>query len=167
MNYTTDRQWSDQWIPLLRTKIGPYLLIPSTIEQDRQEAADLVMFRARDMTIACRVRRAGAAAKYPNQFTIRCKRDNGSKTELEKIINGWGDWLFYGHECGTHIYPWWIIDLSHFRAHLIRDKEKFMHNMIPNGDGTHFAWFDISKFSKDPPILVASSEPDFPEEDLP
>jgi hypothetical protein len=57
------------------------------LEQDTREAADLVVLRARDVTIACRVRRP-KYAMYRDQFTIRLHRATGTMTEYEKIIDG-------------------------------------------------------------------------------
>jgi hypothetical protein len=52
---------------------------------------------ARDMRVAARVRRSGYAQRYPHQFTIRSRVASGAETELSRIVNGKGDWMFYGH----------------------------------------------------------------------
>jgi hypothetical protein len=164
-SYTNDRAFSDRYLYELRTIIGPYLLAPSSLEQDTKEAADLVVLRGRDMTVACRLRRPGYAEKYPRQFTMRSQRDNGTKTELAKVTEGWGDWFFYGHVAADlkSIAPWWLIDLSAWRAHLIRDGARtvkcLQHGDRANGDGTHFHWFKIDSFPSDPPLLIGESAP--------
>jgi hypothetical protein len=164
MGYIDDRKWSDAFVPELRRLIGPHLLVPSSLEQDRTEAADLVILKARDVTIACRLRRAKYATKYAGEFTIRCRRDNGAKTELAKIADGWADWFFYGFADDGTICPWWLLDLSVFRAHFIREglrKEKRIRwGERANGDGTYFCWFQIASFQGDPPLVIASSHPD-------
>jgi hypothetical protein len=150
--YRDDRPWSDSWIPLLRALIGPYLLGASTFEEDTQHAADLVVLSAKDMKIACRVRRQGYAERFPNEFTIRSRRANGCTTELEKIMDGWGDWLFYGHDNGrSRIDPWWLLDLSVFRAAFFRGDTILARAEVPNGDGTFFTSYPIRLF---PPALV-------------
>lgn len=170
MSYREDRAWSDQFIPQIRHIVGPYLLVESPLEVDQQQAADLIVLRARDMTVAARVRRPGYADKYPNEFTIRSRRDNGAKTELAKIVEGWGDWLFYGHEDEFQrgrLYRWLLIDLHAWRAHFIRSGIAFDRGRVSrirwgekaNGDGTHFCWFDVTTFPSRPPILIASSHP--------
>lgn len=95
--YESDRRWSDKFIPAIKQIVGPRLLSVTPDEIDCKQAADLMVFTARDMKIAARVRRPGFADKYPYEFTIRARRDSGAETELSKIVNGWGDWLFYGH----------------------------------------------------------------------
>jgi hypothetical protein len=161
MSYGADRLWADTYVAELCHLIGPYLLRPSTLEQDIKEATDLVLLRARDLNIACRIRRPGYAEQYPRQFTIRSRRDSGTMTEYEKIRDGWGDWFFYGHArpCFPTIHPWYLIDLNAFRSHLIRTASR---NVIEwgqksNGDGTHFLWFGIDSFPKPPPLLIGES----------
>lgn len=156
MNWRENKQWSDAYMPAVRGIVGPLLLVDAPLELDTKEATDLVVLRARDMRIGVRVRREGYAERFPNQFTIRCKLDNGAPTELRKIIDGWGDWLFYGHAHGEFdIRPWWVIDLSAFRAQLIRNPKDIRRGMTPNGDGTHFAWFDLTSFADEPPICIS------------
>src|SRR6266436_1210910 len=141
MGYREDRAKSDRYIPAIRQIVGPHLLVPAPLELDVQETTDLLVFRARDMRVATRIR--FNAESWPYDFTIRARRDNGTKTELSKIVEGWGDWLFYGHAAGeTTIGLWWIIDLASFRAALIRRRQ--LHLRIvdkANGDGTYFKAF--------------------------
>lgn len=160
MAYQSDREWSDQFIPTIRQIVGPHLLVPSPFEVDAREAADLIVLRARDMTIAARVRRSSYADKYPYEFTIRSKRDSGAKTEMAKLLEGWGDWMLYGHAAERgHLSRWWLIDLHQWRERLLRagyahSWRKFAIEKS-NGDGTHFFAFDLRAFS--PSILIAGS----------
>jgi len=164
MSYQRDRSWSDLMIGQIRAIVGPHLLQPTSFDMDTKQAADLFVFTAKDMTIAARVRRPGYADKYPFEFTIRSARDNGTTTELSKIIDRWGDWFFYGHASETdHIARWWLIDLHAFRAALIRhnriDGVYLLSSKRDNGDGTHFIAYDLRSFPAHPPILIASSHP--------
>ncbi len=164
--YTEDREWSDRFIPTIRQIVGPLLLVESPLEVDRQQATDLIVFKARDMMIAARVRRPGFSERYGRQFTIRSHRDNGAKTELSKVVEGFADWMFYGHALdyeSTIIDPWLLIDLNAFRAHLIREKDELRTGHTDNRDGTWFAWFDVDSFTGEPPLLISSSE----DEELP
>lgn len=162
-DYRRDRQWSDRFIPTIKAIVGPYLLSPAPIELDQKSNTDLMIFTARDLTISCRIRRPGFSERYPNQFTIRAMRDTGAETEMSKVINGFGDWMFYGHadEDEVSIGRWMLIDLNAFRAHLIISRSVIVHGRKPNGDGTHFNWFDASSFPSPPKLLIADSENDF------
>ena len=159
-SYEQDRRWSDKFIPAIRMIVGPRLVSITPDEIDCKQAADLMVFTARDMKIAARVRRPGFADRYPYQFTIRARRDSGADTELSKIVNGWGDWLFYGHSDDEekHFALWWLIDLHALRAALIRDRSNLKYGDKPNGDGTYFKWFDLRSFPEHPSILVAGSD---------
>ena len=169
--YKRDRQWSDPFIPEIKRIIGPYLLDIASLEVDCNQAADLIVLNAQPISIACRIRRPGFASNYGDQFTLRCHRDNGAKTELEKIVEGFGTWMFYGHSSVDErsICRWMLIDLKAFRAHLIRERCHLGEGLAnrsggirsgikSNGDGTHFAWFDARSFLGTPPLLVANSE---------
>ena len=61
--YAGDRTWAARFMPVLRAIIRPLLLVPSDIEQDRREATDLIMVRARNMRLGARSRR-GLVAKW-------------------------------------------------------------------------------------------------------
>lgn len=157
--YANDRQWSDQFIPAIRQIVGPHLLVESPMEVDCKQAADLIVLRARDMTIAARVRRAGYADRYPHEFTVRSRRDSGAKTEMAKLIDGWADWMFYGHAATNagQVSRWMLIDLHAWRATLLKagysSGWKTFATMKSNGDGTHFLAFDVRKFPAS--LLVA------------
>lgn len=159
-SYLENREWSDKFIPAIKQIVGPRLLSVTPDEIDCKQAADLMVFTARDMKIAARVRRPGFSQRYPFEVTIRAKLDSGVETELSKIVNGWGDWMFYGHsnEEQKHFELWWLIDLDAFRAALIRDKGSLLFGDKPNGDGTYFKWFDLRSFPEHPPILIAGSD---------
>jgi hypothetical protein len=144
-------------IPQIKLIVGPYLLTPAPMEADCKEATDLIVMHARDMRIACRVRRPGYRERYPNQFTIRCHRASGAPTKLEKIVNGFGDWFFYAHATEENtISEWLLIDLASFRAALAR-RASLRCGKCPNGDGTSLAWFDVTSFPPRPPILIAEN----------
>ena len=160
--YARNRHWSDQFLPEIKRIVGAHLLTEAPEGLDMREATDLLVFDAKDIRIAARVRRPGYAAIYPDQFTIRAEASYGGETELSKIVNGKGDWMFYGHAApsGVGLASWWLLDLKAFRAGLIRQAT----NGFPircgdkrNADGTAFKWFDIRSFPPEPPLVVARS----------
>lgn len=153
-DFNIDYKWQLKFLPLVKKIIGPMLLVPAPFELDATQATDLILLTARDMRIACRLRRAGYADRYPWDFTIRSARDNGATTELKKLQDGLGDWFFYGHV--SEIPPkaitrWFLIDLNVWRAHhaTVRPTEK------ANGDGTYFLAYDVRYFPHS--LVIASS----------
>jgi hypothetical protein len=162
MSYEHDRAWSDRFIAEIRAIVGPYLLVPSPLEVDRKQAADLIVLRARDMTVAARVRRPGYFERYPTQFTIRSRRTNGAKTELAKLLEGWGDWMFYGHADDSEeaIGYWMLIDLDAWRRDLLMSSYhrgwKERCETRTNGDGsTEFVAFDATTFA--PGVVIGTN----------
>lgn len=157
MTYQESREWSDKYIPQIKEIVGPLLMVAAPDEIDVEEATDLIVLRARDMRIAARVRQRLYFERYPHEFTIRSRCASGSKTELQKITDGFGDWMFYGCAAGDKISDWYVIDLHAWRAQMIRNQNLVRFGQKSNGDGTEFTWFDIRSFAAVPPILVASS----------
>ncbi len=160
--YTSNRNWSDRFLPEIKQLIGGYLLETAADPFDHFQATDLMMLDARDMRVAARVRRPGYAQRYPYQFTIRSAVASGAQTELSKIVNGNGDWMFYGHSnaAETGLDAWWLIDLRAFRAALIRNRVSAPQIQMGdqrNSDGTRFKWFDVRSFPADAPLVVAAS----------
>jgi len=140
-HYDINRQWSDRFLPQIKHIVGAHLLEAAPDPLDMLQATDLLMLDARDMRIAARVRRPGYASRYPHQITIRSGVPSGAETELSKIVNGKGDWLFYGHSNAdqTAVESWYLIDLNAFRAGLIRCGSKGLHwGTKCNPDGTRF-----------------------------
>jgi hypothetical protein len=159
MTYNENRAWSDRFIPEIKRIIGPRLLMVTPDHIDRTQAADLMVFTAQNVTIAARVRRHGFFEQYPHDFTLRSRYDSGVETEMSKICDGWGSWMLYGHanESETELRAWMLIDLAAFRAHMIRRNSfKLRWGEKPNGDGTHFCWFDIRSFPEYPRLILAS-----------
>ena len=161
-DFRTDYDWQMGYMPAVKNLIGPHLLDLSSFEIDAREATDMLVLMARDMRIGCRIRRAGYADAYPYDFTVRSRRASGAKTELTKITEGWGDWLFYGHAEHDQIPSlarWFLIDLHAWRAQQIRSKQRAGDpRQRSNPDrATGFIAFDLRRFEPQPPVLVAAS----------
>lgn len=156
MNYSANRQWSDQYIPAIKQIVGPLLLEEATFEVDTKEATDLIVLNARDKRIAARIRRAGYVNEYGFEFTLRSEVPSGCKTELQKVVDGFGDWMFYGHaernDC-PNILRWMVIDLHCLRAAMIRGQCPGKKH--GNKDGTKFVAFDIRYLPID--VVISSS----------
>lgn len=161
--YDIDRRWSDRFIPEIQQKVGPMLLVASPFEIDAKEASDLIVLKARDMRIAARVRRPGYAEKYRYQFTVRSRRNNGAKTEMRKLIEGFADWMFYGHSDAEEkrLAEWMLIDLNVWRSHLLERSYSSGWNCLvadekPNKDKeTKFMAFDVRNFPSE--MLIAGT----------
>jgi len=157
-----DKAWSDRYLPAMKRILGEHLIGEAPLEEDIHRNTDLIVLRMQAVRIGCRVRRHDYLAQYGNEFTIRCARDN-AKTELTKILEGWGDFFFYGFaaDAGQTLSKWTILDLSQFRLWFSRRLYKMQPNEMPgkllrNHDGSSdfrvFRWDALPK-----PAIIASS----------
>ncbi len=120
--------------------IGKHLLQIAPVEEDMNFNTDLIVLKMNSVRIACRVRRYKYLDSYSDQFTIRSGRPNGTKTELTKIIEGWGDFLFYGFcdEEEQSIPKWFLGDLKIFRLWFSRElvNHQYSWNKQKNKDNS-------------------------------
>lgn len=102
----------------------------ATPNEDMRQATDLVV-TVQDGDIAVRIRRSGYRSKY-RDLTIR-SYNNGCRTELDKIKEGWGRWYLYLWECTeNNICDWILADLNKVRElNLLENRKE-----IPNTDKT-------------------------------
>ncbi|MCL2306287.1 MAG: hypothetical protein FWC43_13160 [Planctomycetaceae bacterium] len=90
------KKWSDRFLPEIKRILGEHLIGEPPVEEDMLRNTDLTVLRLKEVRIACRVRTPEYYPRYANEFTIRSGYKDGVKTELPKIIEGWGDYFFYG-----------------------------------------------------------------------
>lgn len=167
MGFERDKEWSDRYLHQIKKIVGPLLLEPAPLEMDWNEATDLKILKARDLRIACRIRRPGYSDAYPYDFTVRYSRPFGAKTELEKIMDGFGDLAFYGHANREHkIDRYFVLDLDVFRfaLNLDSDGQYIRYTRKDNRDeSSDFIAFDLRSF---PSWILKDSSHDVPFDDL-
>lgn len=142
--YQRDREWEtsyqSQVMSILNTLISHLVILEiASDEIDKKRATDFSM-RLKGGDIAVRLRRPYYDYR---DLTIRAKRDNGVKTELAKIIEGYAFRYFYGWTNEQQrIAEWMLIDLDKVRAQGILEKDRrLIANRDPatgKPDGTHF-----------------------------
>jgi hypothetical protein len=148
--YEDDRRWSDRFIGRLKQIAGYYLLEPASEEEDAKRNTDLIVLTMAAKRIGCRVRRSTYLERYANEFTVRCDRPNGCDTELDKILDGWGDYLLYAFcdESEKRLVAWRWIDLCAFRAWFGAELDRtgrLPGALVPNGDGSsRFRAFSVT-----------------------
>jgi len=120
--WQNDKRWSDLFLPEIKQILGSYLIGEPPQEEDAERNTDLIVLRMEAVRIGCRVRKHEYLARYPDEFTIREGRPSGIKTELTKIIEGWGDYFFYGfsNQTETELDAWMLGDLRVFRVWFMR-----------------------------------------------
>lgn len=126
--------------------------IEATPKQDMEDGFDSI-FRFNDIKIPIRIRKYVFAEKY-RDVTIRSKARYGSRTEIDKIRDGYGDYYFYAWENkdSTSIYCYLIFDIKKFiSANIVNNPSA---SDIPNGDGTYFNSYNISEMIKKDVIII-------------
>ena len=115
--YEINRRWSDKFIHRIAELIAPGLLVEAPFEEDAERNTDLIVLKMDSVRIGCRIRRYQYLKDFGNEFTIRSGLPSGVKTELTKIIEGWGDMFFYGfsNETETDLAKWFLGDMNVFR----------------------------------------------------
>lgn len=105
-------------MPEVQEILGRNFIGIANEEEDQQHNTDLIVLRMDGLRFGCRIRKHAYYKTFPNDFTIRFSLPSGGKTEYEKILEGWGDYLFYGfaNEAETSLHLWRIIDFERFRA---------------------------------------------------
>jgi hypothetical protein len=164
MSWIENKTWSDRFIPEIKRILGDVFFDVAQPIEDQLFATDLILRTKNDIRIACRVRKYEYWQRYPDEFTIRSYLPSGMPTELTKIMNGYGDYLFYGFADSkeTTLLAWTLGDLTVFRSWMTENWHRY--SMIHgtercNFDGKRFYVFDIKRLP--PEFIVRQYRPIF------
>jgi hypothetical protein len=125
-DWKIDKRWSDRFFPEIKRILGEHLIGEASKEDDAEKNTDLIVLKLDAVRIACRVRRHKHLEKYGNEFTLRFRRPSGVKTEFDKVIEGWGDYLFYSfcNETETILSHWILGNLNALRLHIHKTNQR-------------------------------------------
>jgi len=149
-DWKKDKRWSDRFLPEIKQLLGLHLIGEPPIEEDQERNTDLMVLKMDPVRIGCRVRRNSYLCndEYAGQFTIRAGRPSGVKTELTKVIEGWGDYFFYAFcdEQEKVLARWSLCSLNVFRLwfnrYLVLNNGQLPGDKISNSDkSSHFIAF--------------------------
>jgi hypothetical protein len=151
--WKTDKKWSDKYLVDIKRILGEHLIGEPPKEEDAERNTDLMVLRMDAVRIGCRIRKYCYYPSYNGEFTIRAGRPSGVKTELTKIIEGWGDYFFYGfaNEDQTGLHAWGLADMKVFRLwfnrYLVLNNGQVPGKSRGNADGSStfiaFSWMDF------------------------
>ena len=165
MGWETDKKWSDKFIPEIKSILGQHLISEAPVEEDRDHNTDLIVLTLKPFRVGCRVRRNMFLERYGHEFTMRSIRPSGQKTELQKMIEGWGDYFFYGFAdaTDTYIMKYFLGDLNVFREwfnywRINSEDGKAPGIDYPNQDGSSYfrAFREIDQPNE---FFIASNQP--------
>jgi len=154
------KQWSDKFLPEIKRILGEYLIAEPPIEEDAERNTDLTVLRLDAIRIGCRIRRYKYVEAFGNEFTIRSGRTSGIKTELTKIIEGWGDYFFYGFADSTEtkLCQWILGDLKVLRLYINRNLYQHKVPWTENYNWDNSSSFVSFRHGEIPGFLVAKNE---------
>jgi len=161
MTWQRDKRWSDLFIPEITPILGQYLIGPAPEEDDALRNSDLMVLKMDSVRIGCRIRRHCNIDLYGEEFTIRMSRPSENKTEFTKIIEGWGDYFFYGFsdKQESSLERYHLCDLKVFRLAVMRMLVcgKNPWNIMHNHDGS--STFAVFKWSDFPDNFILTKYP--------
>ena len=164
--FSQDFDWQRNYLDHMREIAGRVLLTEASFEEDAKRNTDLIVLKMDAVRIGCRVRQHAYLERYGDEFTIRSRRTSGAKTELEKILEGWGDYLIYGfaHPTAARLCAWLVADLAVFRAWFVRRALGSPKGEVPgvlcdNHDGTFFRAFSLADLPSEL-VLARGTYPD-------
>lgn len=150
VDWRQDKLATDPYLEHAAEIIGRHLVIQAPLELDRQENTDLMVL-GREVRVAVRIRANSYEDRYGDEFTLRSSRPSGAKTELQKVLDGFGDYFLYGfrsrYEPGR-MSSWVLGDLEAFRR-WYAEQEGQRGTSIRNGDETWFRAFRIDEMPDD------------------
>lgn len=154
-SWQDDKRWSDRFLPEIKAILGQILIGEAPERDDQERNTDLIVLRLDAVRIGCRIRKFDQI-RYADEFTIRAGRPSGAKTELAKVIEGWGDYFFYGFADAKEqsLHRWIVGDLKAFRIwhsrELVRNNGQAPGFRKQNHDGSSsfcaYRWADIPRF---------------------
>lgn len=162
-DWQADKRWSDRFLREIKSILGVYLIAEPSPDEDAERNTDLMVLRMDAVRIGCRIRKHPYLARYGGEFTIRAGRPSGVKTELTKIVEGWGDYFFYGFasEQEAGLCRWTLADMKVFRLWYNRQLVRLPAGKTPgiskpnadnSSDFVAFRWADM------PPEFVVATE---------
>ncbi len=160
-NHREDNAFTRNHYPSIKRALGEALLSEASVEDDILKATDMMpflKFPANGVRIGIRIRRRQYFQRYGDEFTIRSKRPiSGNKTELAKILEGFGDYIFYGFSAddGHQLYCWTVGCLDAFRRWHAGLNGSTCWQGQDNADG--YSCFRAYKWADIPGIVVAGS----------
>lgn len=152
-----DKRWSDRYLTEIKSILGCHLIGEPPIEEDQEHNTDLIVLKMDPVRIGVRIRREEYYNKYPCEFTIRAGRPNGHKTELTKIVEGWGDYFFYGFGGEVSLLKWTLCDLKVFRLWFNRQLYTGIKPGIAKDNHDNSSNFLAFKFTELPNEFVLAS----------
>lgn len=118
-DWEIDKALTDRAIPKVKSIMGCFLFRAGGVIEDCKQATDIILCEGGDHATAVRLRSDSYRARYGEQFTIRYDRPSGAMSELQKIMSGYAQWMFYGFiDDSANLTAYVILKLNFLRCYL-------------------------------------------------
>lgn len=162
-NFEMNFEWSERFKNEIKQILYIYFnsleFTEGTLEEDRYQCTDLISINNK-IRISARVRRFKFYRNNYDELTLTENPDK--KPELKKIMEGWGNYYFYGYcdKNESRIHAWAIYDLDIFRSWIL--DYMFLYSTFPGkirdkNDSNGTEKFRIIDVTNVPNIIVAKS----------
>jgi hypothetical protein len=166
--WEADKRQTDPYLPMVKAICGAYLLDEAPPEEDRDRNTDLMVLRIGGLRIGVRLRSPQYWNKHygkiwvREEFTMRDSRPHGAATEWDKMLEGFGDYFFYGFrtERPPHLWGFGLLNLGVFRPWVLdfyRQWQAWPGRQLPNGDGS--STFRALRWDGVPPSAIVTMYP--------
>jgi hypothetical protein len=163
-----DKADTDAYLPLVKAICGYYFIGDAPKEEDQDHNTDLIVLNLGGVRIAVRLRKPhywkqGTPTRlYRDEFTLRNTRPSGHPTEFAKILQGFGDYFFYGFQAPNppHLLGFGICDLGQLRPWLVAWQERWHAwpgRIQSNGDAS--STFRCIRWDMIPPSAIVVMYP--------
>lgn len=117
------------------------------IDDDLTKGIDFAVYTIKPFKVACRLRGFGYQKRYGNQFTVRWELKSGNRTEIDKIKDGFVDYMLYGFIDADEIriIQWVLVDLKPIREGL--EPFEIRQNKMP--DENKLAAYSLVTYPKE------------------
>jgi hypothetical protein len=166
--------WQDKLLPQVVEIIGEHYfnlthqqslktIKKASEHDDMTQNTDLALLTTDEdkIRIAVRLRRP-EYKNYAGDITFRYTTQQGSLGDWDKMIDGYGDIMFFGHvDDKDNVWYWHIIDLKKLRSLMIRNSEIYKNRkIIRNGDGSSFVVINFKQIAES---IINGTEPTYTE----
>ena len=138
--------------------LGKYIIKKATPEQDMQLNTDFQVDSI-SLSIMSRVRGSECFPDWGMDFIFRAYADGGNQSEYDKMLDGMGQWYFYGfgHPTRPNVVLWyWLFDLDAIRYGI---NNGVTGTIMPNRHNPRdiFIVYNINHFPRDPDIVIGGN----------
>jgi hypothetical protein len=166
--WEAEKRQTDPYLPMVKAICGVYVIGEAPLEEDRDHNTDLMVLTIGGLRIGVRLRSPHYWNKqykglwFREEFTMRDSRPHGAATEWDKMLEGFGDYFFYGFrtERPPHLWGFGLLHLAEFRTWVLQFRRQWQAwpgRQVFNGDGS--STFRAIRWDQVPPSAIVTMYP--------